>query len=88
MRSENWVSAAVAAQLRLSCRDPRTHPLSVVREDPLASAHPLRAAGFGAFSMALQEVPPVVAIVRETVRFPADYLSTAILFRIAVDNLP
>lgn len=27
------------------------------------------------FSVALQEVPPVVAIVHETVRFPADYLS-------------
>lgn len=32
------------------------------------------------FSVALQEVPPVVAIVHETVRFPADYLSTANLF--------
>jgi hypothetical protein len=38
--------------------------------------------------VALQEVPPVVAIVRETVRFPADYLSTVNLFPIAVDNLP
>jgi predicted ATP-grasp superfamily ATP-dependent carboligase len=43
-------------------------------------------AGRGAFSMALQEVPPVVAIVRETVRFPADSYQPQIL--IAVDNLP
>ena len=60
----------------------------MVGEDPLSAAGPLRAGGRGAFSMALQEVPPVVAIVRETVRFPADCLSTANLFWIAVDNLP
>jgi hypothetical protein len=38
--------------------------------------------------MAIQEVPSVVAIVRETVRIPADYLSLMALFPIAVDNLP
>src|SRR5690606_10750079 len=79
---------AIAAQFRLSCRDPRPHSLPVVGEDFIPSAHPLCAAGIGAFSMALQEVPPVVAIVRETVRFPAENLSTVNLFLIAVDNLP
>jgi hypothetical protein len=60
----------------------------VVGEDFIPSAYYLRAAGSGAADMALQEVPPVVAIVRETVRIPADYLSTALLLSIAVDNLP
>lgn len=44
---------ATAAQLRLSCRDPRPHPLPVVGEDPLPAADPLCAAGSGAFSVAL-----------------------------------
>ncbi len=37
-------SLATAAQLRLSCRDPRPHSLSVVGEDPLSAAGHLRAA--------------------------------------------
>ena len=60
----------------------------MVGEDIIPAANPLRAGGNCAFSVALQEVPPVVSIVRETVRFPADYLSTATLLRFAVDNLP
>ena len=72
---------ATAAQLRLSCRDPRPHSLPVVGEDFLPSAGHLRPAGRrGPFSVALQEVPPVVAIVRETVRFPQIIYQPQIFF--------
>jgi hypothetical protein len=51
----------------------------VVGEDFISAAGDLCRAGRIAFSMALQEVPSVVAIIIGYVQFPADLLSTATL---------
>lgn len=59
----------------------------MVGEDPLSAAGPYALAAVALLAWRYK-VPPVVAIVREAMRFPADCLSTANLFWIAVDNLP
>ena len=60
----------------------------MVGEDLISTADNLRAAGRLTFSMAIQEVPPVVALIFGYAQFPADLLSTVTLYTIAVDYLP
>ena len=79
---------AVSAQLRLSGGDPRADTLSVVSEDFVTSTHHLCSVRTAAFGLPLQEVPPVVALVRRTVQSVTKCRDSDVICVLAVDYLP